>query len=152
MTTTALALSPRLTALEKNQDLADASATFPSDIPAISAGNSWGQPQQRTSYDLSFDLSRFSPRQLLSRESFDYYLSPGDDQGNGASTIWGRGSVRGFKGLPNEGFEHSGNLVSAYLGMDQRVTADTLLGVALGQSWGGLDYAEKEAGPGRTGA
>ena len=119
-----------------------------SGVSALLPGNNWNQPQQRTSYDLAFDLSRFSPRQLLSRESFDLNLAPGDEQGIGARTLWGRGSVRGFEGLPNESSELSGNLVSAYLGMDQRVSRDTLVGVSLGQSWGGLDYTENEAGQG----
>ena len=118
------------------------------EITAFSPGNSGGLLPQRSSYDLSFDLSRFSLRQLLARESFDLQLNPGDEQGNGARTIWGRGSVSGFEGIPEEGSEHSGNLVSAYLGMDQKVTGDTLVGVSLGQSWGGLDYTENEAGQG----
>ncbi len=91
----------------------------------------------------------FSVRELLSQSAFQLALGEQDDQGSVAAwTLWGRGSMSGFDSRPTNNLSLDGEVISGYLGLDYRWNTDMLLGVAISQSMGELDYTSDASGSG----
>ncbi len=70
--------------------------------------------------------------------------------GPAAWTLWGRGSMNGFSGRPEEGFSMDGGVVSGFLGVDYRWRENLLAGLAVSRSQGTLDYEGAAAGKGEV--
>ena len=88
----------------------------------------------------SFDLSR-----LLANSSFTLPLTAADTGGNGPFgnlTLWGSGDYRNFSGGNSNTIEYDGDVVSANLGVDTRLTADLLAGVSVAWARGAVDYTD----------
>ena len=68
----------------------------------------------------------------------------------GEWTFWGQGDVQAFEGRPSAATRYSGDLRSAYLGVDKRLTDGWLAGVAVAHSRGDGDWRVGSA-PGRLG-
>ena len=60
--------------------------------------------------------------------------------GGGRWTVWGQGDLQSFRGEPAETEGYDGNLRTAYLGVDARVSERWLAGVAVAQSGGGGNW------------
>ena len=76
-------------------------------------------------------------RELVTGSSFDLRLD-GEEEGMGV-TVWGRGSVAGFAGQPEE-MSVDGTLYTGYAGVDGQVHPDLLVGLALAHSVGASAY------------
>ena len=88
----------------------------------------------------SFDLSR-----LLTNSSFTLPLHAAGTGGSGPLgnlTLWGSGDYRNFSGGNLNTVDYDGDVVSANLGVDTRLTADVLAGVSVGWARGSVDYTD----------
>ena len=86
----------------------------------------------------SFDVSR-----LLTGSSFTLPLNAAGTGGSGPfgnMTLWGSGDYRNFSGGNLNTVDYDGDVVSANLGVDTRLTADVLAGVSVGWARGSVDY------------
>ena len=91
----------------------------------------------------SFDLSR-----LLANSSFTLPLNATGTGGSGPLgnlTLWGSGDYRNFAGGNSNTITYDGNVVSANLGVDTKLTADLLAGVSVGWARGAVDYSASGA-------
>ena len=90
----------------------------------------------------------FDPVRLLARSSFTLPLDAADDGGSGPFgnlTLWGSGDLRNLSGGGGRTVDYDGDVVSANLGIDARLGADMLAGVALSRSRGSVDYTAANA-------
>ena len=90
----------------------------------------------------TFDFGR-----LLAGSSFTLPL---DAAGNGGGlfgnlAFWGRGDYRDFSGGNPQSVGYDGSVVSGSVGIDTKVGADVLAGVALTQARGSVDYTDSHA-------
>ena len=90
----------------------------------------------------TFDFGR-----LLAGSSFTLPL---DAAGNGGGlfgnlAFWGRGDYRDFAGGNPQSVGYDGSVVSGSVGIDTKVGADMLAGVALTQARGSVDYTASNA-------
>ena len=88
----------------------------------------------------SFDLSR-----LLTNSSFTLPLNAAGTGGSspfGNLTLWGSGDYRNFSGGNSDSINYDGDVVSANLGVDTKLTADLLAGVSVGWARGAVDYTD----------
>ena len=86
----------------------------------------------------SFDLSR-----LLAGSSFTLPLNAAGTGGSGPfgnMTLWGSGDYRNFSGGNSQTMTYDGDVVSANLGVDTKLSADLLAGVAVAWARGAVDY------------
>ena len=92
--------------------------------------------------DDTFDLGR-----LLANSSFTLPLNAAGKGGGmfGSLTFWGSGDYRNISGGSPQSVEYDGSVASANLGIDTRLGADTLAGVALAQMRGTVDYTASNA-------
>ncbi len=91
----------------------------------------------------SFDLSR-----LLANSSFTMPLGAADKGSGGLFgnlAFWGSGDYRSISGGSPQSVDYDGSVVSASLGIDTRIGADMLAGVALAQTSGTVDYTDSYA-------
>ena len=91
----------------------------------------------------SFDLSR-----LLANSSFTLPLNAAGTGGSGPLgnlTLWGSGDYRNFAGGNSNTIDYDGDVVSANLGVDTKLTADLLAGVSVGWARGAVDYTASGA-------
>ena len=89
------------------------------------------------------DLSR-----LLANSSFTLPLNAADKGGSGPFgnlTLWGRGDYRSISGGNAQSMDYDGNVASANLGIDTRLGADILAGLAVSQARGTVDYTASNA-------
>ena len=90
----------------------------------------------------TFDLGR-----LLANSSFTMTLNAADGGGGGLFgnlSIWGSGDYRSVSGGSPRSVSYDGSVTGASLGIDTRVGAHMLAGVALAQTRGTLDYTASE--------
>ena len=93
--------------------------------------------------DGTLDFSR-----LLANSSFTLPLNAA---GNGSSgpfdnlTLWGSGDYRSIAGGNPQSVDYDGSVVSANLGVDTRLGADMLAGLAVSQARGTVDYTASNA-------
>ena len=88
----------------------------------------------------SFDLSR-----LLAGSSFTLPLNAAGTGGSGPLgnlTLWGSGDYRNFSGGNSNTMTYDGDVVSANLGVDTKLSADLLAGVSVGWARGAVDYMD----------
>ena len=86
----------------------------------------------------TFDLTR-----LLAGSSFTLPLNASGTGGNGPLgnlTLWGSGDYRNFAGGNSNTMTYDGDVVSANLGVDTKLSADLLAGVSVGWARGAVDY------------
>ena len=86
----------------------------------------------------SFDLS-----QLLTNSSFTLPLHAAGTGGNGLLgnlTLWGSGDYRNFSGGNSQSMTYNGDVVSANLGVDTKLSTNLLAGVSVGWARGAVDY------------
>ena len=91
----------------------------------------------------SFDLSR-----LLANSSFTLPLNATGTGGSGPFgnlTLWGSGDYRNFAGGNLNTVDYDGDVVSANLGVDTKLSADLLAGVSVGWARGAVDYSASGA-------
>ena len=91
----------------------------------------------------SLDLGR-----LLAGSSFTLALDAADTGGSGLIgnlTFWGSGDYRNFSGGNQEAVAYDGSVMSANLGVDAKVGAEVLAGVAVAQARGTADYTDAGA-------
>ena len=86
---------------------------------------------------------------LLANSSFTLPLGAAGNGGGGGLfgnlALWGSGDYRRISGGNARSVDYDGNVRSASLGMDTRLGADLLAGVAVSQSRGTLDYTASDA-------
>ncbi len=88
----------------------------------------------------SFDLSR-----LLANSSFTLPLNAAGTGGSGPLgnlTLWGSGDYRNFSGGNSNAIQYDGDVVSANLGVDTKLSADLLAGVSVAWARGAVDYMD----------
>ncbi len=90
----------------------------------------------------TFDLGR-----LLANSSFTVALNAAGNGGGlfGNLTFWGSGDWRSISGGNPQSVGYDGNVTSANLGIDTRLGADMLAGVAVSQARGAVDYTASNA-------
>ena len=67
-------------------------------------------------------------------------MEPATQAGAATWTLWGRGTASGFNGKPKDDFLMDGNVFTGYLGVDYRLQPTVLLGLAVANSRGEVDY------------
>ena len=91
----------------------------------------------------NFDLGR-----LLGESSFSLPLDARrarqSSATGGSLTLWGSGSYRDFAGGNPETLGYDGNVLSATLGIDTRLSARLLAGVSVSRARGAVDYTAAE--------
>ena len=93
--------------------------------------------------DGTFDLTR-----LLANSSFTLALNAAGNGGSGLFgdlTFWGSGDWRSIAGGNPQSVDYDGSVTSVNLGIDTRLGADMLAGVALAQTQGTVDYSDSHA-------
>ena len=91
----------------------------------------------------TLDFSR-----LLANSSFTLPLNAAGNGGGGPFgnlTLWGSGDYRSIAGGNPLSVDHDGSVASANLGIDTRLGADMLAGLALTQARGTVDYTASNA-------
>ena len=91
----------------------------------------------------TLDFSR-----LLANSSFTMSLNAADNGGSGLFgdlTFWGSGDYRSIAGGNPQSVDYDGSVVSANLGVDTRLGADMLAGMAVSQARGTVDYSASNA-------
>ena len=91
----------------------------------------------------TFDLGR-----LLANSSFAAPLNAAGNGGGGPFgdlTFWGSGDWRSIAGGNPRSVDYDGSVTSANLGIDARLGADVLAGVALTRAQGTVDYTASDA-------
>ena len=85
---------------------------------------------------------------LLANSSFTLPLNAAGNGGSGPFgnlTLWGSGDYRSIAGGNPLSVDHDGSVASANLGIDTRLGADMLAGLALTQARGTVDYTASNA-------
>ena len=91
----------------------------------------------------TFDLGR-----LLAGSSFTLPLNAAGNGGSGLFrdlTFWGSGDYRSIAGGNPQSVDYDGTVTSANLGIDTRLGADMLAGLAVSQARGAVDYTASNA-------
>ncbi len=119
----------------------DTSMPFGAQIPhSQSLGVRMSQPQDVLMSGV-FSPVRFrqiTAWDVLALSAIEMPLNPGDE--SGLWTLWGRGAVSGFSGLPSTIRRMEAEGFSGYLGVDYQLRTDVLLGLALMHTTGDLNY------------
>ncbi|MCY4589490.1 MAG: autotransporter domain-containing protein [Alphaproteobacteria bacterium] len=93
----------------------------------------------------------FDPNRLFANSSFTVPLNAAGAEGGGLLrdlTFWGSGDYRNLSGGSRQGVDYDGNVASANLGIDTRLSADLLAGMSVARAQGTVDYTDTDA---RTG-
>ena len=91
----------------------------------------------------TFDVGR-----LLANSSFTLPLNAAGGGGSGPFgdlTFWGSGDYRSISGVNPQSVDYDGNVTSANLGIDTRLGADMLAGLAVSHARGTVDYTASNA-------
>ena len=91
----------------------------------------------------TFDFGR-----LLANSSFAMTLNAAGSTGGGLFdnlTLWGSGDYRGISGGNPQSVGYDGSVIGANLGIDARLGADTLAGLAMSRARGTVDYTASNA-------
>ena len=122
---------------------------FPNRLPRVTTvrGGGFDLPiLERLSVDTSSGMSDFSakPHDWLRGTDFVLTLGESDDKIDIGHRprwqVWGQGDIQTLQGSPTESSAYDGDLRTAYLGIDTRLTKSWLAGVALGRSRGVGDW------------
>ncbi len=93
-------------------------------------------------YGLSLRVPHLRPItvwDVLSRSDFELPMK--NSKNAGGWTLWGRGALGGFSGVPTAIRRMEADAFSSYVGIDYNVRAKALLGLALTHSLGDLSYS-----------
>ena len=122
-----------------------ASATAPATAFSLGGASTLSDALQANGQALvdgGIDLDR-----LLANSSFTLPLNMADNSGSGGEgsplgqfTFWGSGDYRSISGGSPQSVDYDGSVTSANLGIDTKLSADLLAGVALSWSRGTVDY------------
>ena len=96
----------------------------------------------------ALQIGTFDPSRLLAGSSFTLPLSAADSWGSGPFgdlTLWGSGDYRNLSGGSRQSVDYDGNVVSANLGIDTRLSADLLAGMSVARAQGRVDYTDTDA-------
>ena len=88
------------------------------------------------------------PGRLLTGSSFHLPLNAGDAGAGGmvgGLALWGSGDYRKFSGGNPESVDYRGNVLSANIGVDTRVSDSLLAGMSVGLARGTVDYTDSYA-------
>ncbi|MDE2789698.1 MAG: autotransporter domain-containing protein [Paracoccaceae bacterium] len=90
----------------------------------------------------ALESGTFDPGRLLAGSSFKLPLDGGGSGDGlfGKTALWGSGDYRNLSGGDRRSVAYDGDLVSANLGFDTRLSADTLVGMAMARSRASLNY------------
>ncbi len=101
-------------------------------------------------YGRALQNGTFDPGRLFANSSFTLPLNAGAGGSGpfGDLTIWGSGDWRSFSGGSRQSVAYDGDVVSANLGIDTRLSADLLAGMSVARAQGTVDYTDTDA---RTG-
>ena len=97
------------------------------------------------------------PARLLAGSSFTLPLGAAEDGGTkgpgglGGFAVWGSGDYRNLSGGDTSAVEWEGEVWSAHLGADARLTDEALAGLALSRSKGTFDYTDHTDGEAMSG-
>ncbi len=111
---------------------------------AVIAGQALVAPGERAAGETwDFSSRAVSAEELLTGSSFDLPLA-----GRGAEAgwrVWAQAAATGFDSRLRPDFRMDGEIVSGFAGVERRVGADALVGLALSRSEGDIDYTADEA-------
>ena len=88
------------------------------------------------------------PGRLLAGSSFHLPLNAGDTGAGGmvgGLALWGSGDYRKFSGGNPQSVDYRGNILSANIGVDTRVSDSLLAGMSVGLARGTVDYTDSYA-------
>ena len=88
------------------------------------------------------------PGRLLAGSSFTLPLNAADGGGKGRFgnlALWGSGDYRKFSGGNPETLDYDGDVASAHLGVDARLSASLLAGMSVARSQATVDYTDSYA-------
>ena len=88
------------------------------------------------------------PGRVLTGSSFHLPLNAGDTGAGGmvgGLALWGSGDYRKFSGGNPESVDYRGNVLSANIGVDTRVSDSLLAGMSVGLARGTVDYTDSYA-------
>ncbi len=97
----------------------------------------------------SLGAGSFNPARMLANSSFVLPLA-GAGGGASQSTLWGTGGYRDFDGGDSDSLRYDGDVISANLGWDTRLSADMLAGVSLQWAQGSVDYTDSSNVDGKS--
>ncbi|MXY15074.1 MAG: autotransporter domain-containing protein, partial [Proteobacteria bacterium] len=97
----------------------------------------------------SLGAGNFNPTRMLANSSFVLPLA-GADGGASQSTLWGTGGYRDFDGGDSDSLRYDGDVISANLGWDTRLSSDLLAGVSLQWAQGSVDYTDSSNVDGKS--
>ena len=103
----------------------------------------------------ALESGAFDPARLLAGSSFALpFNAEGAGSGGliGNLTFWGSGDYRSFSGGDRRTVDYDGDVVSANLGVDTRLSADLLAGVSVGWARGTVDYTDSNTVTGESAA
>ncbi|MCY3803011.1 MAG: autotransporter domain-containing protein [Gammaproteobacteria bacterium] len=97
----------------------------------------------------SLGAGSFNPAHMLANSSFVLPLA-GAGGGTSQSTLWGTGGYRDFDGGDSDSLRYDGDVISANLGWDTRLSTDLLAGVSLQWAQGSVDYTDSSNVDGKS--
>ena len=101
-----------------------------------SAAGPWAGTNERT-----WRRRQVSAAEILAGSRFELPLRNQESRGRTTGwTLWGQGTANGFEGRPRDGLTMDGDVFTGYVGLDYRTRQDVVMGMALAQSWGDVDY------------
>ena len=101
----------------------------------------------------ALESGAFDPARLLAGSSFALPFNAAGAGGGGLIgnlTFWGSGDYRSFSGGNRQTVDYDGDVVSANLGVDTRLSADLLAGVSVGWARGTVDYTDSNTVTGES--
>ena len=96
----------------------------------------------------AIDRGSFDLRMLLDGRTFALPLHAGEDGmggpgGLGGLAFWGSGDYTNLEGRPNSLVEWEGDIMTAHLGMDTRLSEKVLAGMSVSRSRGSFDFTDR---------
>ena len=96
----------------------------------------------------SLGAGNFNPARMLANSSFVLPLNASG--GGSSSTLWGTGGYRDFDGGDSDSLRYDGDVVSANIGWDTRLSADLLAGISVQWAQGSVDYTDSSNVDGKS--
>ena len=128
------------------------SATAPTATFSLGGASTLSDALQANGQALADGTVDLNLNRLLASSSFTMPLNVADNGGSGGEgsplgqfTVWGSGDYRSISGGNPQSVDYDGSVTSANLGIDTKLGADLLAGVALSWSWGAVDYKASDA-------
>ena len=97
----------------------------------------------------ALESGTLDPARLLEGSSFAVAFDAANAGQRRNMTFWGSGDYRKFSGGSQAAVTYDGNVMSASLGIDAKLSANVLAGLSLARSSGKADYTDSNAGSGK---